>query len=98
MIFPLVPKKRGMSDDPKYSIGMMITAVAKGNGACTNVVTKRGVVVGWTRVPSNNPLPNPTMYHVLIRPDHYFRAAKCQSPVIQTMMEGRYGMSITKKF
>ncbi|XP_022164020.1 uncharacterized protein LOC111029360 [Myzus persicae] len=89
-IFPLVPKKRGEIHDPKYSIGMMIDTITMGNGSCSSIVTKRGVVVGWTRVPSNNPLPNPTIYHVLIRPDHYFSTAKYQNPVIKAIWEGRY--------
>ncbi|XP_025410604.1 uncharacterized protein LOC112683682 isoform X2 [Sipha flava] len=89
-IFPLIPKKRGMEHDPKYSVGMMIETVIKGNGGnCANIVTKRGVIVGWTRVPSNNPLPNPTVYHVLIKPD-YFDRAKDQNPIIKTIREGRY--------
>ncbi|CAI6362763.1 unnamed protein product [Macrosiphum euphorbiae] len=89
-IFPLVPKKRGEIHDPKYSIGMMIDTITMGSGSCSSIVTKRGVVVGWTRVPSNNPLPNPTVYHVLIRPDHYFSTAKYQNPVIKAIREGRY--------
>lgn len=72
---------------------MMIDTITMGNGSCSSIVTKRGVVVGWTRVPSNNPLPNPTIYHVLIRPDHYFSTAKYQNPVIKAIWEGRYGMS-----
>lgn len=83
-----------MEHDPKYSVGMMIETVVRGNsghGNYTNIVTKRGVIVGWTRVPSNNPLPNPTVYHVLIKPD-YFSRAKDQNPIIKTIREGRYGM------
>jgi len=70
---------------------MMIDTIAMGNGSCSSIVTKRGVVVGWTRVPSNNPLPNPTVYHVLMRPDHYC-TTKYQNPVIKAIWEGRYGM------
>lgn len=70
---------------------MMIDIIAMDNSSCSSKVTKRGVVVGWTRVPSNNPLPNPTVYHVLIRPDNDC-TAKYQNPVIQSIWEGRYGM------
>jgi len=71
---------------------MMIDTITMGNGSCSSIVSKRGVVVGWTRVPSNNPLPNPTVYHVLVRPDHYHSTAKYQNPIIKAMWEGRYGM------
>ncbi|KAE9540070.1 hypothetical protein AGLY_005322 [Aphis glycines] len=88
-IFPSIPKTRGEKHDPKYAIGMMIDIIAMGNGSCSSIVTKRGIVVGWTRVPSNNPLPNPTVYHVLVRPDHY-TTAKYLNPVIKAIWEGRY--------
>lgn len=72
---------------------MMIDTIAKSNGNSSHIVTNRGVIVGWTKVPSNNPFPNPTIYHVLIRPDHYFSSTKYQDPVIKPIQEGRYGMS-----
>lgn len=86
------PKRRGTDHDPKYSIGMMIDTISVGNATSSRMVTKRGVIVGWTKVPSNDPFPNPIVYHVLVRPDHYFSTANYQNPIIKPVVEGRYGM------
>ncbi|XP_050533472.1 uncharacterized protein LOC126901186 [Daktulosphaira vitifoliae] len=88
-IFPSVPKKRGTANDPKYAVGMMIDTVALGNTNGTNIVTKCGVIVGWTIVSNTSSLPNPTVYHVLIKSDHYLNAEKYQNPVIKPVWEGR---------
>jgi len=72
---------------------MVIDTVTKGNATSSNVVTKRGVIVGWTQVSSTKSLSNPTVYHVLFIPDCYLSSAKYQNPVIKSVWEGRDGMA-----
>lgn len=69
----------------------MIDIVALGNTDGTNIVTKSGIIVGWTLVSITSSLPNPTVYHVLVKPDHYLNTDEYQSPVIKAIWEGRCG-------
>lgn len=88
-----MPKKRGEIQDPKYSIGMMIEISTKSNAGYPPIVTQRGVVVGWSRLTCINSLPDPTVYHVLIRPHPYVNPGLFLNPVVSPLRDGRYGMS-----
>ncbi|XP_003246320.1 uncharacterized protein LOC100576037 isoform X2 [Acyrthosiphon pisum] len=62
-IFPLEPRRRGKSTDPKFSIGMIIEVLS----TKSNNVISQGIIVGWESLAENNSSPT-TSYYALAKP------------------------------
>lgn len=55
------------------------------NAICSNIGTKFGIVMGWKRVPRNNPLLNLIVYHELNNPSHYYSTTRYKNPIIKAV-------------
>ncbi|XP_016663713.1 uncharacterized protein LOC100573372 isoform X2 [Acyrthosiphon pisum] len=80
-IFPLEPRRRGKSTDPKFSIGMIIEVLS----TKSNNVISHGIIVGWERLAENNSSPT-TVYHALAKP---WKGSYFESPEIIILRENR---------